>query len=918
MAEWIARRPGRVAAAVALLVVLAGALAGWRLGIQTDRAALIGDQHDYNRVFARLRGEFGDLEAMIVLIKAAERGEAERAAAGLASALEADPAHFPRVFWRVPPDALRGKALLFLAPGDLDEIAGRLEFGRPALLALRSEGLGAFYEQIARELGALARGEARPAGAPTFLPRFVDELEAALDGAREGPPPWEAWIPPAAVTGRDGYTWTGDGRLVVLVQPPPGEGEAAVAALRAVLGRLEPDHAQVEFALTGEPVLEADELITFRGDALRATLVSLIGVTLLLWLAMRRLLGPLLAVCAVAAAVLLTLGAATIWPGHLNVISLALCALMLGLGIDYAIHWTSRYDAAREAGAVGAAALRLTTAGSGRAIAAGALTTALGFLATLFTEVEGIREFGVVASLGVLFSLCSCLVLLPALTVLADRGLGGRARPRSGWRRSPLPQALDLLVERRPKTILALGLGFSLAVCGAAFPGGALRYDPNLLALQAAELPSVRLADELLHDPALSGMFAAIVIDDVATLAEIESRVAALPSVGETRSILDLVPAEQPLKLLTLARIREAVETLPLAGEPRDLAAPLGGSLARLARALREVGDAALSVGRGSEAEAALALGERLDHLASRLGEANPVEAARLSAHGATLRARLAEALERLHEECAREPLTRADLPPALRERFVGRSGKLLLRVYPREAVWAEAPLARFVAEVQSVAPDAGGVPIQFYESDRLIRRGFVRAGQFALVFVVLFLVVHFRSVRRPLIATLTLLVGASWALGALLLCGWTLNPANLLALPLTFGIGVDYAIHVIHRERESTRGASLADAPALVATASGRAVILSALTTAVGFGALTLSAHRGVASIGLTVSIGVLGCLAASLLICPALLRIAGGPSYPPRLVGLPGPKTGPGGVVRRPDPEPPRRSSDDESEPT
>ncbi|MBL4844730.1 MAG: MMPL family transporter, partial [Planctomycetes bacterium] len=256
---------------------------------------------------------------------------------------------------------------------------------------------------------------------------------------------------------------------------------------------------------------------------------------------------------------------------------------------------------------------------------------------------------------------------------------------------------------------------------------------------------------------------------------------------------------------------------------------------------------------------------------------------------------------------------------PALRDRLVGRSGKLLLRVYPREAVWAEEPLARFVAEVQSVAPSAGGVPIQFYESDRLLRRGFLRAGQVALLFVVGFLVLHFRSVMRPLVATLTLLIGATWALGALLLFGWTLNPANLLALPLTFGIGIDYAIHILHREREAMRGPTLLVVPAVIATAAGRGVILSALTTAVGFGALTFSAHRGVASIGLTVSVGVLGCLLSSLLVCPALLRLVGGPSYAPRLHGLPGPKTGPGGAVRRPEPESPHagREDDDLDEP-
>ncbi|MBL4846639.1 MAG: MMPL family transporter, partial [Planctomycetes bacterium] len=376
LARAIARTPGRVVILALLVVGAAGALAWNRLGIETDRMALIGDQHDYNRVFRELRTEFGDLDAMIVLV-GGERAAARAAASSLTTSLAADPERFPRVFWRVPPDALGGKALLFVDRLALAEIEARLEAGQPALVALRQGGLGPFYSQLAQRIRALGRGEAQPSSAPTFLPSFLSALEGALEGRPAGSPPWEAWIPPSALAGRDGHTWTEDGRLVVLVQPPPGRGEESVASLREILAEVGAAHPTISLALTGEPVLEADELITFRADATRATLLSLLGVTVLLWFAMRRLLGPLLAVASVTAAVVTTLGAASIWPGHLNLISLALCALMLGLGIDFAIHWTSRYDDAREQGARGDEALARATSGSGRAIVAGALTTAL-------------------------------------------------------------------------------------------------------------------------------------------------------------------------------------------------------------------------------------------------------------------------------------------------------------------------------------------------------------------------------------------------------------------------------------------------------------------------------------------------------------------------------------------------------------
>jgi hopanoid biosynthesis associated RND transporter like protein HpnN len=907
LARLLVTHPWRVLIVGLALSLAAGVLAWARLGIETDRMALIGERHTFNRVYRELREVFGDLDAMVALIEAPSRAQAREAAEALAVNLQSSPRAF-KVFHRVPPEAFRGKGLLFLSPTTLEGIEGRLRAGARPLAAFRRDGLGGFY----RAAGELIAG--LPGAAPaseggldprdlSFLPRFVDGLEGALDGRTPDSPPWAAWIPPDALAGRDGSTWTGDGRLVVIVQPWRDDLEGSVAALRAALQDLQLAHSDVHTALTGEPVLEVDELITFRADARRATLISLLGVTLLLLLAMKRWLGPLLCLLAVGAAALCTLGVAAIWPGHLNLISLGLCALMIGLGIDYAVHWISRYDEERSRGRLGEEAVAAALSRTGMAIAAGSLTTALAFLATLFTEVEGIREFGVLAGAGVLLSLAANLILLPALVLVVDRGPGGRPRkPHSAWPRSRMAIGFDQLIERRPLVVL-VGSGIAVALAlGAAIGTGRLRYDPDLLALKSQDLPSVRLASEILHDPATSGMFAAAVVTDLEALREIEPQLRALGSVRTTASVLDVIPRHQARKLAALAKLRAGVTALPSSREVVSDPSAVAAGLLALAAGLEEAGSAALQAGRPQDAEAALALSERAEGVAARLQARHPQEASRLAAHSAWLHAQLEGALERLVSECARSPITLAELPPSLRDRLVGKGDKLLLRIYPRESVWKQGPLQRFVTEVQTIVPDAGGVPVQFYESDRLIRRGYLRAGQIALVFVIFYLVLHFRSVYRPLVATITLLTGAAWGAGLMALLDLPLNPANLLALPLTCGIGIDYAIHVIHRDLEARGVQSLAGAPSVLATSSGRAVWLSSLTTIMGFGALVFSSHRGVASIGWTVCLGVVGCLLSAALVCPALLRLAAGPSAPPTLRGLPGPKTEPGGGYRRP----------------
>lgn len=180
LARWIVRRPGRVVALGLIVSLLLGALAWSRLGISTDRLALIGERHRYNRIFRQLRDEAGDLDAMVVLLQASDRARTLQCAEALAARLSAAERPFP-VFHRVPLDAFRGKQLLFLPLHTLSGIERRLRAGERPLVALRQRGLGAFYA----ESGALVRELVEEPGAGdarglSFLPAFVGGLELSL------------------------------------------------------------------------------------------------------------------------------------------------------------------------------------------------------------------------------------------------------------------------------------------------------------------------------------------------------------------------------------------------------------------------------------------------------------------------------------------------------------------------------------------------------------------------------------------------------------------------------------------------------------------------------------------------------------------------------------------------------------------
>jgi hypothetical protein len=97
---------------------------------------------------------------------------------------------------------------------------------------------------------------------------------------------------------------------------------------------------------------------------------------------------------------------------------------------------------------------------------------------------------------------------------------------------------------------------------------------------------------------------------------------------------------------------------------------------------------------------------------------------------------------------------------------------------------------------------------------------------------------------------------------------GIPLNPANIMTLPLVIGIGVTNGIHILNRFAEE-------QTPSILAKSTGKAVLVSGLTTIAGFGSLALAKHRGIESLGYVMAVGVATCMFAGLTFLPALLNL-------------------------------------------
>jgi predicted RND superfamily exporter protein len=237
--------------------------------------------------------------------------------------------------------------------------------------------------------------------------------------------------------------------------------------------------------------------------------------------------------------------------------------------------------------------------------------------------------------------------------------------------------------------------------------------------------------------------------------------------------------------------------------------------------------------------------------------------------------ATLPQSLELLSKALEASPVTADTLPDELRARWRSASGVDRIEAFPRGGIDLEdqPALERFVRAVQSVAPAAVGPPVVVLESGAAVVRAFGQACLFSLLSIGTLVLVVLRRPREAALVLAPLLLSLCFAASTMVLLGIDLNFANVIALPLVVGIGVDSGIFIVAHDRHgaTARGD-------LLASSTARAVLYNALTNLASFVSLALSAHPGTASLGATLAIAILWTLAGSLVVLPALLECARG----------------------------------------
>ncbi|NIR32420.1 MAG: MMPL family transporter [Gammaproteobacteria bacterium] len=845
----------RLARWIALAWALGTALALYytahNLGVHTDTADMVSAELPFRRTLEAYEQRFPQLVDQVVVVIDGVTPEASRSAAReLTARLEAEDEIFDSVFAPGVEPFFERHGLLYMSPGELEELADRLAGVQPYLGRLTADqSLRGVLALLADALQAVREGtfvDLEP-----ILERVNKALQTGLEG-RSAPLSWQSLMMGA----EEGL---GDRRQFILLEPRLDyaslfPAEPALQTVRRHAQALGIDDTRgVRLRLTGGIVLDHQELQSASRGAGIAALGALLMVIAILWIGLRSLVSVAAALLTLLSGLALTAAFAAAAVGHLNLISVAFAVLYIGLGIDFAIHVCMRYRGTHAAGVPHPSALHQATGALAPSLTLCAVTTALAFYSFVPTHYAGVAELGLISGTGMFIGLVSSLILLPALLHLW-RSLHS-AQPALGR----APEWLAGFPTRHQRGIrratLALSLG-SLALLPL------VRFDHNPLNLQDPDNEGVATLRDLAANSEASPWSAVVLAPDAASTRALGTELGALETVHEARELFSFIPENQDEKLGIIDDMRILVGPLlygASTGKPalEDQREAIRSALANL--------DAHLQSKSPRWADAI----ERLrDNLLALQGVLEGPEAARtLSIVERNLVATLPESLRLLDAALEAGPVGNGDLPPELVRRWLSADGTYRIEVVPGKNLADDmAALREFVGEVRTVAPEVTGESVLVLEYGDAVLTSFRQALLIAVIMVVVVLGAALRSADAVLVLA-PLIVATLLTCACLVLLGIPLNYANIIALPLLLGIGVDNGIHMMREIRNPA--VSRGD---LLRTSTARAVLFSALTTVFSFGSLSFSAHPGAASMGQLLTIGVLLTLTATLIVLPAL----------------------------------------------
>lgn len=734
---------------------------------------------------------------------------------------------------------------------------------------------------------------------------------------------------------KESYITSDDGQLVMILALPKKDYTTMEVVKEpldfsySLLKKLKEKYPKVKAGITGRPVLQADEMATTDKDMTFASIISLLGVTILFIIFLRNIVRPLLTSVTLFTAIAITFGFVVIVVGHLNILSLVFAILLVGLGIDYGIHFISRYHEELRKNNTVEDSIIITINTSGKGNLTGGITSVAALYTAVFINFQGLSELGLIAGSGLLITLLSMTLLLPSLLFVFD----SNKDPKKLNSTTLIQLPILLYTDRYKPIIIPIWIIITILFTFSFFKWG-IGFNNNILDLHADKIQSVEYEKKLINSSE-SSWFAAYIVRDESERNKRVHSVKNLESVSKIESLNDYISES---KLQQFNKLKN--DLFKIKNNTNSI------SLTELSQNLNVIKKKIL-IDKKSFIDSKI---YDLDKLEKQINEINnfiQTEPEKTQLKLSKLNSNLIHdfnqginELELIFKQYQNQNNILNSLPGPLKNKFLENSvpkqlsekrfhtilnnldantkgnlkgyysfskknhlyylkvnmdkndlkncEKLLAQggfkarevvyAYPKGDIWPEENMRQFVEEVRSVDKDATGAIMTFYETSLIIQKELRSTMIYIFIIVVIFLLLDFKSIKYTFLALIPLILGLIWLAGFMALTSqfkdW-MNPiqfnlANFFGFPLIIGTGIDYGVHIVHRYKENIQSKNLLDNLKGITSA----VSLTAFTTMMGFGALMTASHKGMASLGTLLFLGIFVCYLQSIFVLPHILN--------------------------------------------
>ncbi|MCI2425917.1 MMPL family transporter [Candidatus Acetothermia bacterium] len=638
------------------------------------------------------------------------------------------------------------------------------------------------------------------------------------------------------------------------------------------------DAQGIKAGLTGSYTfaVETDAVVTT--DMQRTTVITAVGVILLFLVAFRSLLWVVIAVLPLLISIVFTVAWARFAVGGFNLLTSFLPALVLGLGIDYGIHFIVRYAEERRNRASLNQALWQTLLRKGRASFSAALTTSLVFLSLLFAHSRALFEIGAITSVGIIVAYLMTIIMLPALITIAHRLLPRRF---SGVISDYGPKISPFFhwITGKGRAIFVVVIILTLFVSFRAVRTQFQFVSTDLI-------PRVESHRVLSQIRAYFGLGEIEIGDYFVFFAASEKELVAMVEHLEESELIDAISSAKDLLPVTLAQQQVLLGEIDISAHIDQLAT-VEESIADRERTttyiksliadLSMVQYMATISGWGPIALSSAALQHQLWELQSVLAALDTRAAQTTISDLRRALTKLDLNLDVLRELPPIETMLRdivKTLPDGLKSRYITRDGRFIIYARMNPAIHHAGNLPLFIDFAAVVSDDFLGRPMVTVRLEQYIKQDFWLSTLISALLIVVSLWWALGCKRLVIIGLAPLILGYIWMLGGMYLLGMEFNFINILISPLLIGVGVDNGIHILHRyweERERGEKKSVERAVSTIAIA----IIVTSLTTMIVFGGLVGAHTPGLQLLGISALLGISFTLIFSLSFLPATLKM-------------------------------------------